>query len=150
MACSHSHLLFYPFTSLKDKLTLHYTKFPENPTNFAAQKLTPRFNSSFSTTQITGNAEVIQEPKERQKFRWVVINPEKVTESQKLAISRLPKKMEKRCTAVMKQIICFSPEKGNLSDLLGAWVKIMKPRRADWLAILKELCFMDHPLFFEV
>lgn len=151
MACSPSHLLSYLFTSLKNKLILHYNKFPANSSSFAAFKVTPRLNSAVSTAEITRNVEESQESKkERQKFRWVEINPDRITQSQKLAISKLPKKMEKRCRALMKQIICFSPEKGSLSDLLGAWVRIMKPRRADWLAILKELNFIDHPLFLEV
>ncbi|KAJ7962226.1 Pentatricopeptide repeat-containing protein [Quillaja saponaria] len=58
--------------------------------------------------------------------------------------------MTNRCKALMRQIICFSSQKGNLSELLGAWVRIMKPCRADWLSVLKELKTMDHPLYLEV
>ncbi|XP_021752446.1 pentatricopeptide repeat-containing protein At1g01970-like [Chenopodium quinoa] len=150
MACSPSHLLSYPFNPIKYNLLLHYTKFPEKPTNLATLKFTTRLNSSISISQITENAEATPEPKEPPKFRWVEIRQDKITESQKRAISKLPKKMEKRCTALMRQIICFSAEKGSLSDLLGAWVRIMKPRRADWLVILKELSFINHPLFIEI
>jgi len=47
----------------------------------------------------------------------------------------------------MKRIICFSPEDENLSLLLAAWVKVMKPRRADFL---KEMKRSDNPLLLEV
>ncbi|GLT39517.1 hypothetical protein SLA2020_137030 [Shorea laevis] len=87
------------------------------------------------------------EPKRR--FRWVEIGPN-ITEEQKEAISKLPHKMKKRCKAVMKQIICFSQDKGSLEDLLAVWVRIMKPRRADWLAVLKQLKIMEHPLYLQV
>nr|POE67420.1 pentatricopeptide repeat-containing protein [Quercus suber] len=52
--------------------------------------------------------------------------------------------------AVMKQIICLSPQKGSLSDLLAAWVRRMKPDRSDWLAVLKELKIMDYQLYLQV
>ncbi|KAL3571887.1 hypothetical protein D5086_025791 [Populus alba] len=58
--------------------------------------------------------------------------------------------MTKRCKALMRQIICFNDKKGSLPGLLSAWVKIMKPRRKDWLSILKELNKMEHPLYLEV
>ncbi|XP_022734056.1 pentatricopeptide repeat-containing protein At1g01970-like isoform X2 [Durio zibethinus] len=86
---------------------------------------------------------------ERRSFKWVEIGPN-ITEEQKQAITKLPFKMTKRCKALMKQIICFFPEKGCLSDLLGVWVKVMKPRRADWLVVLKELKMMEHPFYFQV
>jgi len=83
------------------------------------------------------------------KFRWNEIRND-ITEEQKQAIAKLPFKMVKRCKAVMRQIICFSEEKGRLCDVLRAWVEIMKPTRADWLSVLKELKNMDHPLYLEV
>ncbi|KAK7340118.1 hypothetical protein VNO77_20812 [Canavalia gladiata] len=83
------------------------------------------------------------------RFRWIEIG-HNITEQQKQAISKLPFRMANRCKAVMRQIICFSAEKGNISDLLRAWVKIMRPTRADWLSVLKELRIMDHPLYLEV
>ena len=87
--------------------------------------------------------------KEKPKFRWVEIGPN-IPEEQKQALSQLPFKMTKRCKALMRQIICFNDKKGSLSGLLSAWVKIMKPRRKDWLSILKELNKMEHPLYLEV
>ena len=83
------------------------------------------------------------------RFRWIEIR-HNITEEQRQAISKLPFKMANRCKALMRQIICFSAEKGNISDLLEAWVKIMSPSRADWLAVLKELKNMDNPLYLEV
>lgn len=82
-------------------------------------------------------------------FRWVEIGHD-ITKEQRRAISQLPFKMEKRCKALMRQIICFSPKKGTISDLLRAWVRIMKPIRADWLSVLKELKTMDHPFYLQV
>lgn len=95
----------------------------------------------------TVKEEVKQE--NHRRFRWIEIR-HNITEAQREAISKLPFKMANRCKALMRQIICFSAEKGNISDLLAAWVKIMKPRRADWLLVLKELKIMDHPLYIEV
>lgn len=85
----------------------------------------------------------------KRRFKWVEIAPD-ITEEQKQAITKLPPKMTKRCKSLLKQVICFCPEKGSLEDLLGYWVKVMKPRRADWLAVLKELNLMEHPFYFEV
>lgn len=84
------------------------------------------------------------------KFRWVEINLDEVNYAQRNHISRLPKKMTNRCRALMKQLICFSPEKISMSVLLSAWVRSMKPARADWLIVLKELENMNHPLRLEV
>lgn len=86
---------------------------------------------------------------EKPKFRWVEVGPN-IAEAQKMAISILPPKMTRRCKALMRQLVCYSDEKGSLSDLLDAWVKIMKPRRAHWLSVLKELNKMEHPLYIEV
>ncbi|XP_061339238.1 pentatricopeptide repeat-containing protein At1g01970 [Gastrolobium bilobum] len=99
-----------------------------------------------------GMEEIVQEEvkeENHRRFRWIEVG-ENITEEQRQAISKLPFKMENRCKALMRQIICFSEEKGNISDLLGAWVKIMKPTRANWLSVLKELQTMDHPLYLEV
>ncbi|XP_041021586.1 pentatricopeptide repeat-containing protein At1g01970 isoform X1 [Juglans microcarpa x Juglans regia] len=86
---------------------------------------------------------------EKPRFKWVEIG-RNIPEAQKKAIAELPPKMTKRCKALMRQIICFTPQKGSFSDLLAAWVRIMKPRRADWLTVLKELRTMDHPLYLKV
>ncbi|KAL3536936.1 hypothetical protein ACH5RR_000302 [Cinchona calisaya] len=83
------------------------------------------------------------------RFRWVKIGSD-ISEDQKQAISKLPPKMSNRCKALMKQIICYQPEKGSLSDLLAMWVKSMKPKRADWLHVLKELSRLEHPLYLEL
>ncbi|KAL2503100.1 pentatricopeptide repeat-containing protein [Forsythia ovata] len=57
--------------------------------------------------------------------------------------------MENRCRALLKQIICFSPENGSISLMLDAWVKSMNPQRANWLSVLNELERLNHPLYFE-
>lgn len=87
---------------------------------------------------------------ERPQIRWAEINLDEINDAQRNHISRLPKNMTNRCRALMKQLICFSPEKTNLSILLAAWVRSMKPVRADWLVVLKEMGNMNHPLRFEV
>ncbi|KAI3412584.1 uncharacterized protein J3R85_017169 [Psidium guajava] len=92
-------------------------------------------------------AENLQEG--RPSFRWVEVGP-RATEEQRIAISNLPSKMTKRCKALMRQIICFDPQRATLSDVLAAWVKIMKPSRANWLAVLKELKKLNHPAYLEV
>lgn len=91
----------------------------------------------------------VKTKEEKPRFKWVEIGPH-ITETQKQAISELPPKMTKRCKALMKQLICFSHQKASVSDLLGAWVRIMKPRRTDWLSVLKELKNTEHPLYLEV
>lgn len=100
-----------------------------------------------STVEEKGRVEMGEGEKKR--LRWTEIGPS-IAEAQKIAISQLSPKMTRRCTAIMKQIICFSPEERSLSDLLAAWVKIMKPSRADWLLVLKELGRLDHPRLLEV
>ncbi|KAL8137921.1 hypothetical protein V2J09_003922 [Rumex salicifolius] len=119
--------------------------------------LKPSYSNLRSITDVnTWAASAITEPveqcEERPKFRWVEIRPtlEQVSEEQRIAISQLPKKMTKRCKAFMRQIICYSPQKGNLLDLVAFWVRVMKPIRADWLAVLKQLSDVDHPLFLQV
>lgn len=83
------------------------------------------------------------------RFNWVDVNSHHITEEQEEAITRIPVKMSKRCQALMKQIICF--EKGSsFSDMLGAWVRRMKPIRADWLSLLKELNNLHSPFYIKV
>lgn len=119
----------------------------KNPMNFGNCKLQLR------PALVASNVEEIEkiETNEEEKswFRWGEIGPD-ITEAQKEAISRLPPKMTNRCKALLKQIICFSPEKTSLSLLLAAWVRSTIPRRADWLLVLKELSILNHPLYFEV
>lgn len=83
------------------------------------------------------------------RFNWadVALN---LTEEQDEAITRIPIKMSKRCQALMRQIICFSNEKGSFCALLGAWVRRMNPIRADWLSLLKELKNLESPFYIKV
>lgn len=83
------------------------------------------------------------------RFKLDAVDPE-ITEAQKQAIAQLPYHMAKRCKALMRQLICYSPQKGSLCELLAAWVRAMKPSRAHWLAVLKELRIKDHPLYLQV
>ncbi|KAH0980432.1 hypothetical protein GBA52_007609 [Prunus armeniaca] len=83
------------------------------------------------------------------RFKLDAVDPE-ITEAQKQAIAQLPYHMAKRCKALMRQLICYSPQKGSLCELLAAWVRAMKPSRAHWLAVLKELRIRDHPLYLQV
>ncbi|CAL0302944.1 unnamed protein product [Lupinus luteus] len=92
--------------------------------------------------------EEVKENNDR-RFRWVEVS-RNMTEAQRHAVSKLPFRMANRCKALMRQIICFSDDKGSTSDLLAAWVKIMKPIRADWLSVLKELKTMGHPFYIKV
>ncbi|KAL5796343.1 hypothetical protein ACOSQ2_001163 [Xanthoceras sorbifolium] len=107
-----------------------------------------QFGQGFAVTN-TEEPGKTQVKVEKPRFKWIEIGPN-ITEEQKQAISQLPPKMTKRCKAILKHVICLCPEKGNLSDLLAAWVRSMKPRRADWLAVLKELKIMEHPLYIQV
>lgn len=93
--------------------------------------------------------ELESKEEEKPRFKWVKVGPD-ISEYQKLAISELPPMMSNRCKAIMKQIICYEPENGSLSDLLAFWVRSMKPRRADWLRVLKELRLLEHPLYLKV
>lgn len=136
----------YSITNNSTKFCLRENSLWKNPSYFDFHK------HHFDSVLVGVGMEVVVEEvveENHKRFRWVEIGHD-ITEEQKQAISKLPFKMAKRCKAVMRQIICFSVEKGNTSDLLGAWVKIMKPTRGDWLSVLKELKRMDHPLYLEV
>ncbi|KAL2514982.1 Pentatricopeptide repeat-containing protein [Forsythia ovata] len=67
-----------------------------------------------------------------------------MTEEQKQAIAQIPPKMENRCRALLKQIICFSPENGSISFMLAAWVKSMNPQRANWLSGFNDSQVVEH------
>ncbi|XP_076942462.1 pentatricopeptide repeat-containing protein At1g01970-like [Bidens hawaiensis] len=87
------------------------------------------------------------------KFKWVQIDINELNDDQRNRISRLPKKLTNRCRALLKQLICFSPETSSgisIEMVLCSWVRSMKPSRADWLVVLKELENVNHPLRFEV
>lgn len=98
-----------------------------------------------------GVEEIVKEVEEEngRRYRWIEIG-KNVTKEQQQAISKLPFRMANRCKALMRQIICFSEEKGTVYDLLGSWVELMKPTRADWLSVLKELRTTEHPFYLEV
>ncbi|KAM7476341.1 hypothetical protein LguiB_023584 [Lonicera macranthoides] len=121
--------------------------FLQNPKKLEKNKYHFQPLSLVNCMQKVGVVEAKVEDKQRSK--WVKKGPD-ITEVQKQAISQLPPKMTNRCKALMKQIICFSSENTSLSVLLATWVKSTKPRRADWLSVLKELSRMNHPLYFEV
>ncbi|KAA0049031.1 hypothetical protein IC582_012328 [Cucumis melo] len=108
-----------------------------------------RCSQMATVTAIVDELHKLESEREKPRFRWVEVGYN-ITETQKQAISQLPPKMTKKCKAVMKQIICFSPQKGELSDMLAAWVRIMKPERADWLSVLKHLRILNHPLYIQV
>ncbi|CAM8899501.1 unnamed protein product [Rhodiola kirilowii] len=91
----------------------------------------------------------VENVERKPKCRWIEIGSD-VTEEQKEVIDRLSLKLSKRCMAVLKQVICFDPERWGLEEMLASWAKIMKPRRTDWLLVLKKLKELDHPLYFEV
>lgn len=107
---------------------------------------------SHSVSLLQSEASVLEEAKEINKeelnLKWHDINSD-ITEVQKQAISKLPFKMTKRCKALMRRILCFSQDE-NLVHLLSAWVKTMKPIRADWLSVLKEMERIENPLFTQV
>ncbi|XP_078157612.1 tetratricopeptide repeat (TPR)-like superfamily protein [Carex rostrata] len=86
---------------------------------------------------------------EETKLKWTNFKQD-LTAEETIAISQLPPKMANRCKALLKRLICFSCQNENLQFLLATWVKTMKPRRADWLAVLKEMKRIEHPLYIEV
>lgn len=103
-----------------------------------------------SNVQVQQKGSAENQANDKSRYKWVKIGISDVTEEQKKAILKLPPKMINRCKALMQEVICYSPEKGSVSLLLEAWVKSMKPDRADWLAVLKELDRLNHPMYFEV
>ncbi|XP_020218652.1 pentatricopeptide repeat-containing protein At1g01970 [Cajanus cajan] len=107
-----------------------------------------RFDSVLVSVGIEEFVKEVKEENER-GFRWIEVGND-ITKEQKQAISELPFRMANRCKALMRQIICFSAEKGSIYDLLESWVRIMKPTRADWLSVLKELRTTGHPVYLEV
>ncbi|KAF8679416.1 hypothetical protein HU200_045760 [Digitaria exilis] len=90
-------------------------------------------------------ASVSEEP----RFRWDALGSD-LSESQERAIRGLSPKLPNRCKALMTRVVCLSPGDENLGPLLAYWVKAMKPKRADWLLVLKELKAMESPLLTEV
>jgi len=107
-----------------------------------------RFDSVLAGVGMEQTVKEVSEENER-RFRWIEVG-KSVTIEQRQAINELPFRMSNRSKALMRQIICFSAEKGTISDLLESWVRIMNPVRADWLSVLKELRMMEHPVYLEV
>ncbi|WVZ66979.1 hypothetical protein U9M48_016127 [Paspalum notatum var. saurae] len=83
------------------------------------------------------------------RFRWDTFGSD-LSASQEQAVRCLSPKLPNRCKALMTRVVCLSPGDDNLGALLAYWVKAMKPRRADWLLVLKELKAMESPLLAEV
>ncbi|KAK1326204.1 Pentatricopeptide repeat-containing protein [Acorus calamus] len=84
------------------------------------------------------------------RLRWDEICRDP-TEAQAELIVRLSPKLSRRCLALARRVVCFSPLRdGDLRLLLLEWVRVMKPRRADWLAVLKELKRLEVPLLLEL
>lgn len=140
---------FHPPNTLTNEITktqFFPKPFYPTPTNFPSRNL--HFRRPLVATSVE-ETEKAENGGGKPKFKWVEVGPG-ITESQKEAISQLSPKMTKRCRALMKQLICFSAHEASLNELLAAWVRIMKPQRADWLAIIKQLKIMDHPLYFQV
>ncbi|CAN8306537.1 unnamed protein product [Cochlearia groenlandica] len=109
-------------------------------------------NNRLSSCNCISISEVVDKEgvkEESPRFSWVDVGLN-LTEEQDEAITRIPIKLSKRCQAVMRQIICYSIEKGSFCDLLGAWVRRMNPVRPDWLSLLKELKILDSPFYIKV
>ncbi|TKY65601.1 Pentatricopeptide repeat-containing protein [Spatholobus suberectus] len=140
---------YYPNYSITNDVTKLYrvltrgNSLCQNPIDFGFRK------HHFDSVLVgVGMEEIVKEENDG-RFRWMEVGND-ITKEQKQAISELPFRMANRCKALMRQIICFSAEKGCISDLLESWVRIMKPTRADWLSVLKELRTTEHPVYLEV
>lgn len=123
--------------------------FLQKVTSFENRELGFKPLLAVSNVAVNQKSSAENQVNDKPRYRWVKIGSD-VTEEQQRAILKLPPKMINRCKALMQQIICYSPEKGSVSLLLEAWVKSMKPDRADWLAVLKELDRLNHPMYLEV
>lgn len=84
-------------------------------------------------------------------LRWTDVGDNGLDKAKKSLIEALPPKMSGRSKALMKHIICLS-EEDDPSELITKWVRIMKPKRVDWLAVLKQMeeQNLNHPLFFKI
>ncbi|PIN03703.1 hypothetical protein CDL12_23778 [Handroanthus impetiginosus] len=129
--------------------TFHYPLWKHSYQTYRCQKSEPFKLLVFCCINESDGSGNARKPTEVQKYKWVRTSSN-LSEEEKQAISQLPSKMTNRCKALMKQIICYSPENRSVSLMLAAWVKSTKPRRADWLSVLKELDRLSHPLYFEV
>jgi hypothetical protein len=86
---------------------------------------------------------------EAPRFRWDELGTD-LSEPHEQAMRGLSPKLPNRCRALMPRIVSLSPRSENLGVVLAFWVKAMKPKRADWLLVLKELKAMESPLLAEV
>uniref|UniRef100_A0A8R7PBA6 PROP1-like PPR domain-containing protein n=1 Tax=Triticum urartu TaxID=4572 RepID=A0A8R7PBA6_TRIUA len=89
------------------------------------------------------------EAEETPRFRWDALGSD-LSEPQEQAMRGLSPKLPNRCRALMPRVVSLSPGDENLGVVLAFWVKAMKPKRADWLLVLKELKAMESPLLAEV
>lgn len=83
--------------------------------------------------------------------RWADVDDNGLDKAQKRLIEALPPKLSGRSKALIKHIISLS-EEDDPSELIMKWVRIMKPKRVDWLAVLKQMeeQNLNHPLFFKI
>uniref|UniRef100_A0A0D9ZGE4 PROP1-like PPR domain-containing protein n=1 Tax=Oryza glumipatula TaxID=40148 RepID=A0A0D9ZGE4_9ORYZ len=97
---------------------------------------------------------------EARRFRWDAFRSAP-SEPQREAVRGLSPKLPNRCRALMARLVCLPPppqdgdrdgdgDDETLGALLAFWVKAMKPKRADWLLVLKELTAMESPLLAQV
>uniref|UniRef100_A0A0E0EFM2 PROP1-like PPR domain-containing protein n=1 Tax=Oryza meridionalis TaxID=40149 RepID=A0A0E0EFM2_9ORYZ len=95
---------------------------------------------------------------ETPRFRWDAFGSEPL-EPQREAIKGLSPKLPNRCRALMARLMCLPPpdqdwdgdeDDETLGALLVFWVKAKRPKRADWLLVLKELTAMESTLLAQV
>ncbi|XP_072996242.1 pentatricopeptide repeat-containing protein At1g01970 [Typha latifolia] len=145
---------FCPFSILTTATTrtfhqLSYTSFSSRDASLPHNKSVHHI-SLFQAMTVGHDGEMKEcDIKEEEKIKWTNVALE-ITEDQKKAISKLSPKMSNRCKALMERIICFSSKDESFPLLLAAWVKAMKPRRADWLSVLKEMTRIENPFLMEV
>ena len=127
-SCSYTT---YPFTNKQiypqfwgNRNSLLFRKQPEK---VCYCKVNNQPEIAFTNAEERGKPETNED---KRRFKWVEIGPD-ITEEQKQAITKIPFKMTKRCKALMKQIICFCPEKGCLADLLAVWLAVLKESKID-------------------
>jgi len=102
-----------------------------------------------SARSAEAEAEQTAVSKARPRFRWDTFGSD-LTEPQQRAVRGLSPKLPNRCKALVARVVCLCPGDESLGALLAYWVKAMKPKRADWLLVLKELKAMESPLLAEV
>ncbi|XP_073300348.1 uncharacterized protein [Primulina huaijiensis] len=145
---SHIRMHNQNFVGIHDFPSLVASLF-QDPSAFRGKRSSLYQPLAFSRINGVEGGGKYQEEVEKKKFKWVARGFDS-TEEQRQAISQLPSKMTNRCKALMKQIIFFSMGNGSVPAMLDAWVKSTKPRRTDWLSILKELERLNNPLFLEI